>query len=425
VPRSIRILVGLGETAGYCAGLAEGLRAAGAAADHLNLGTDPMSYSGPPSGRLVRAVRWLGHRRRAGPGPRSAWVVVHRLAMAWLFLIALARYDAFIFRAGDSFFALRDLPLLRRLNKAVVIVFFGTDSRPSYLSGSEIASGQDGTEAAASTAAKRRMVARIERHATDIVCHPMSAQLHRRTFVAFLEVGIPRRRMAASAPMAHPGPVRFLHAPSRLHDKGTDLIERAVAAVSAEGIDVELRVLTGRPNAEILAAIAECDVVIDQLYSDTPMAALAAEAASLGRPAIVGGYGWEALRAMTSQESMPPAHLCRPEEIVDAIRRLATDAAYRADLGLRARRFLEDRWLPERVGRRYLTLLAGDAPAEWSWEPQRTTYVHGAGAPEDQLRASVARVLEACGTAGLHLEDKPHLVEALVGLAAEAEGVTT
>jgi hypothetical protein len=212
--------------------------------------------------------------------------------------------------------------------------------------------------------------------------------------------------------------VRFLHAPSRSGDKGTDRIRDAVDAVRASGVELELRVVTGRPNAEVLAAIRGCDVVIDQLYSDTPMAALAAEAAALGRPVIVGGYGWDALRAAAADEAPPPTHLCHPDELSEAIRLLATDAAYRTDLGRRARRFLETRWAAERVGERYLALLRGETPAAWWFDPAAVAYVHGAGAPAATIRASVRRVLEAAGPAGLHLDDKPHLVDRLLGLVS-------
>jgi glycosyltransferase involved in cell wall biosynthesis len=411
--------VGLGETAGYCALLAEGLRAAGADAHHLNLGADPMRYATETSSRLVRLARWLGARRRSGPGPRAAWAAVHRLVVAWLFLGAVRRYDAFILRAGDSFFALRDLPLLRRLGKRVVVIFFGSDSRPSYLNGAEIAAGQDGARAAAITGAKRRMVERTERHASLIVCHPMSAQLHRRPAVAFLAMGIPRRPDERPAPPPPAGgPVRFLHAPSRAHDKGTDRIRAAIEEARSAGANVDLRVVTGRPNAEVLAAIREADVVIDQPYSDTPMAARAAEAAAIGRPAIVGGYGWDALRAVEPEEHLPPTHRCHPDGLAEAIRRLADDEAYRLDLGRRARRFVEERWAPARVAERYLALLRGEIPDGWGFDPAAVGYVHGAGAHEDTVRAAVRRVLEAAGPEGLQLDGRPHLVERLLALVS-------
>ena len=411
--------MGLGETAGYCALLAEGLRAAGATADHLNLVGDPMRYSSASTARLVRVVGWLGARRRAGPGPRAVWAQVHRLALAWLFLDAVRRYDAFVLRAGDSFFALRDLPLLRRLGKTVIVVFFGSDSRPSYLNGAEIAAGVDGAAAARVTAAKRRMVERIERHATHVVCHSMSAQLHRRPAVAFLAMGIPRRLDRDPAPPPpSSGSVRFVHAPTRPDAKGTDRIRAAIGEARAGGLDVELRVVTGRPNAVVLAAVRDGDVVIDQLYSDTPMAALAAEAAALGRPAIVGGYGWDALRAAEGDDELPPTHRCHPDELADAVRRLATDAAYRRDLGARARRFVEERWEPRRVAERYLALIRGEAPPAWWFDPATVAYVRGAGASEGTIRASVGRVLEAAGPSGLCLDDRPHLVDGLLALVS-------
>ena len=410
----------MGETAGYCARLVDGLRAIGVRADHLNLGADPMSYADHGPGPRVRAVRWLAARRRSGPGPRAAWALVHRLAMAWFFIAAIVRYDAFVFRAGDSFFALRDLALLRRLGKRVVVVFFGSDSRPSYLNGAELAV-HEGAALAATSEAKRRMVERTERHASVIVCHVMSAQLHRRRAVRFLEVGIPRRAAPPDVPAPRgvpDGAVRFLHAPSRSVDKGTARVEAAVAALRAEGLAIELRIVTNVPNRAVLAAIAECDVVIDQLYSDTPMAALAAEAASLGRPAIVGGHGWEVLRAASEPGSLPPSHLCHPDELEDAIRRLATDHAYRTELGARARRFLEERWTPERVAERMLDIVAGDVPPGWWFEPADLAYPHGAGAPIEAVADGVRRVLDAAGPEGLQVGDKPALLERLLALVS-------
>lgn len=419
-PAAPRVLVGLGETAGYCARLTDGLRGVGVTADHLNLGADPMRYGDEAASPIVRLARWLAQRRRSGPGPRPVWAMLHRLTLVWLFLDAIRRYDAFVLRAGDSFFALRDLPLLRRLGKTVVVVFFGSDSRPSYLNGAEIRAGHDGATLASITAAKRRMVAVTERHATRVICHPMSAQLHRRPFVAFLEVGIPRRLPDLVPPPPAPGgPVRFLHAPSRDRDKGTDRVRAAVEAVAAEGIAVELRVVSGVSNAEVQVAIAESDVVIDQPYSDTPMAALAAEAAALGRPAIVGGHGWDELRAVTPPDAMPPTFVCRPDELADAVRRLATDQALRLDLGRAARRFVEERWTPQTVAERFLALIRGEAPAGWVVDPARVGYVLGAGAPAPEIREAVRRVLQAAGPPGLGVGDRPDLLDRLLALVSD------
>ena len=408
----------MGETAGYCSGLVVGFRALGLRADHLNLGPDPLGYGSAPPLR-ARIVRWLAARRRSGPGPRAAWTALHRAAMAGLLLHAIARYDAFVFRAGDSFLGLRDLALLRRLGKPVLVVFFGSDSRPSYLNGAEVARDPSGARLAAETDAKRRMVERIEREAGAIVCHVMSAQLHSRRSIAFLAIGIPRDAPTVAPPLPG-GPLRVLHAPSRTAGKGTELIQHAVDAVRADGVPIQLEVIGGRPNAEVLRSIAGCHFVIDQLYSDTPMAGFAAEAAGLGRPAIVGGLGWPELRAATPTEFLPPAHVCDPDELAASVARMATDDAHRTELGERARAFVSERWNPPAVAARIIDVLRGEIPAEWWFEPAAISYAGGAGMSAGAVEASVRAVIEAAGVSGLHVGDKPELERRLVELATPA-----
>lgn len=406
----------MGETAGWCTELVAGLRAIGVRADHLDLGPDPLGYSEPRPLR-AQAVRWLGERRRAGPGPRAVWTVLHRLGMSLLLVHALVRYDAFVFRAGDSFFNLRDLALLRRLGRPVLVIFFGSDSRPPYLNGAEIERHPTGAALAAETAARRRMVERIERDATAIVCHVLSAQLHARRSVAFLAVGIPRR--TADAPPPPVGPIRALHAPSRSAGKGTELIRRAVDAARAAGADVELEIVSGRPNHEVLAAISRCHFVIDQPWSDTPMAAFAAEAAARGRPAIVGGLGWNELLAATPSDLIPPSHLCHPDDLAEAVIRLATDHAYRMQLGERARAYVSTRWAPGSVADRVLRILSGETPREWAFEPRDVTAVSGAGLTEPGVAVAVRAVFEATGVGGLQVGDKPVLEGRLVAMATD------
>ena len=197
------------------------------------------------------------------------------------------------------------------------------------------------------------------------------------------------------------------------------MVREAVAAARVSGADVELVVVTGRPNREVLAAIASCDFVVDQVYSDTPMGGFATEAAARGRPAVVGGHGWDELRRVTSASALPPSHLCHPDELAEAIARLAADHVYRRKLGERARQFVETHWSPAAVARRFLALMSGDAPPHWTFDPASVDYVHGVGMSEPAVSASIRAVLEAQGTAGLHVEDKPHVERRLAELAAQ------
>jgi hypothetical protein len=417
---SPRVLVGLGETAGFCSQLVEGFRQLGVRADHLDLGPDVLGYTLAPRRRMVRLARRLSILRTGGRGPRIAWRTLHRLVLAYLFIEAALRYDAFVFRAGDSFFALRDLVLLRRLGKRVVVVFFGTDSRPSYMSGAEVKRGIRGHAAARATAAKRAVVQRIEASANTIVCHVLTAQLHSRPCVAFLQIGIPRRvpttppRPAANR---HGLPVRVLHAPSNRASKGTAAVVRAVERVQRRGINIELNVVSGVSNRDVLDAIDNCDFVVDAIHSDSPMAGFVAEAAARGRPAVIGGYGWDELARFTPQSIMPPSHPVHPDDLDEAIAKLASDLEYRLELGDRARRFVEERWNTSAVAERMLAVLTGSHPASWMFDPHDPVYPYGAGVSLPALRASIRSVLDADGAAGLQVNDKPGLERRLIEIA--------
>ena len=73
---------------------------------------------------------------------------------------------------------------------------------------------------------------------------------------------------------------RILHAPSNPNFKGTEEIRDTIKCLKNENIDFEYIEITNASNEKVLAELNACDLVIDQLYSDTPMATLAAEAAS-------------------------------------------------------------------------------------------------------------------------------------------------
>jgi hypothetical protein len=125
------------------------------------------------------------------------------------------------------------------------------------------------------------------------------------------------------------------------------------------------------------------------------------------------------LRAATPEDQLPPAHLCRPDELAEAIGHLATHAAERDALGDRARRFVAERWAARTVAERMLRILSGDVPEEWTFDPASVVHPLGAGLPEAGVAAATRAVLEAAGVGGLRVGDKPELERALVGLAGE------
>jgi hypothetical protein len=430
--------MGLVEVAGYYAALQKGFGELGIDATVVSLDSHPFGYSGGSPGRLrarltvalVRASHRAYVRRARTPRRDRArkiwWTLSHKVLAAAALLWAGLSYDVFIFSYRTSLDGLRDLPLLKLLRRKIIYVFHGSDSRPPYIDGALMLGGGVSVEQCIEFASRqKREIGIIERYADQIVNHPLSAHFHARPFVSFLSLGIPRDFAAPGAETGEDGPTarratRILHCPSHPEAKGTPEIRRAVASLRAKGHEIEFAEITGRPNAEVLAGIARCDFVVDQVYCDTPMAGFAAEAAFLGKPAVVGGYGAGAVRELLPAEAIPPTLYCSPGELEAAVERLILDADLRARLGEQARRYVEETWAPRRVAARFLRLISGDLPREWVCDPARVRYLHGFGLPEGEARRLVREVVERGGRGALQLSDKPELEELFVEFAGAA-----
>ena len=80
-------------------------------------------------------------------------------------------------------------------------------------------------------------------------------------------------------------PLRIFHAPNHKTIKGSRFIEQAVNELMKEGYPIELLLIQGKPNAEILEEIAKSDIVADQLIIGW-YAMFALEGLSLSKPVI-------------------------------------------------------------------------------------------------------------------------------------------
>lgn len=347
------------------------------------------------------------------------WKSLHWASLVPLFLWAAVRHDVFVYAFKSSFFEFRELALLRLLRKRIVFVFQGSDIRPSYIDGSEMAADREATieRCIHLTRRKRDALDRIERFAHTIVSLPTYSQLLRRPFVSFISIGIPYPIPDTPVVAPSDGLVRILHSPSHPEAKGTSRIRAAIEVLRAEGLPIDYVEITDQPNDRVLSALARCDFVVDQLYSDTPMSGFPTEAAAFGKPAVVGNWDWEAALEHLVPDDVPPTHRCHPDELEEAIRRLVVDADYRRNLGDRARRFVADRWSPHAVAARYVELFDSGAPQEWTCHPAEIRYVYGVGLEQDRVRALIRGVVDHAGVEALLVDDKPELRQRLLEFA--------
>jgi glycosyltransferase involved in cell wall biosynthesis len=429
----MRIFLGLTEVSGFFSRLKLGLDELGIPCEYMMLQKHRFAYDGgaaPPSigQRLIEACM-TGRLRGRNRGTRLsyfAWTGAMGICRLILLLWVIARFDVIVLGAGSSFFAFRELPLLRLFGKKVVYTLHGTDARPPYIDGFfdpaeyglaslEGVTMQDHhrmlAQAHAIVTRKRAQAVRtIERYASFVLCAPGYSHFLTRPYVNFYAVGLPTVAPRGLAPASHitDGQVRILHAPSQIIGKGTAGIRAAIEALIAEGLPIEYIEISGQPNAAVFNALQHCDFVVDQLYSDTPLASFPAEAALLGKPAIVGSYYCDRGPVDITFDHLPPSLWCHPEAIQDAIRLLVIDPTKRETLGRAAHAFVTARWTPSAVAGNLVRVLEGRAD-NWLIDPVNVENLTGIGLPEQVVREQVAAVIDYEGVPALGLSHNPAL----------------
>jgi glycosyltransferase involved in cell wall biosynthesis len=431
--RSRRVFLGLMEICGYYGALNRGLREIGVDAHFLDMGIDTYQYgNGERRHFLIEWVlyslgRFRATRSLSRLNPlRYLWTVVYLLSLFTLLGWLLTRFDVVVFKSGIGLFDNNaDIKLLKRFGKTVVFFYHGSDSRPPYINGGYK------TYAAEWLADRTRTIKRHlderERYADYVVDNPLAAHLHIEKVCAYQLIGNPvdtekiRKAMVVTADVQPSAAIRILHAPSAPEIKGTHLIRQAIANLRAKGYIIDYHEVTGVPNAVVMQEIRQADFIVDELYSDTHGAMLSLEAAALEKPSIVGGYGFRELDGYITSEARVPTVTCRAEDIEATIEKLLSDPEYRRVCGERAKEFAERYATPRSVAERFLTLVSGQAPASWFFDPSEISYFAGLGAPEDEIRGMLRAVLEEQGTQALCLDDKPAVLAGFVAYAGKCK----
>ena len=414
--RHPRIFLGLLEIAGYYSNLESGFRQLDIYARHIDAYGHSFHYKSHEINRYLKAVKFIGMRllstSDSRPIRKKVLIVIHKIILAPVFLWALLKFDVFIFGFGTSFFYFMDLPILKLFGKKVLYIFHGSDSRAPYIDGF--------VESIPNTAflhrlcsTKKKAITKIEKHTDAILSYPLYAHLNSKKIVNNLFIGLPVAVESATffthANSKSQESVRILHCPSNTAGKGTDIIRTSVDRLKKRGFNINYVEITNKPHSAVLSELVKCDFVIDQLYSDAPMAGFATEAAFFEKPAIVGGYGWEWVEEIYPPEILPPTSRCLPSQIEQAIERMIIDRDYRLRLGKKAYEFVSRMWRPSEVARKILCVAKGQTPEGWYYDPMQIRYIYGAGISKRNLQKRINELIISEGLSALCIEDKPDL----------------
>lgn len=424
----LRVFIGSVEISGIAEALADGMRTFDVDAQVVLGFPHPFKYGTKTASVLVKVWQRIGAARMATTRdrmPLKILLVVAHSIWAWLVLMSvIARYDVFIFIFGQTITNTAfELWLLKRLGKKIIFVYVGSDSRPPYMDGALFpgpATGQLPSSATLLRSVNRckRRIKLHERYADYLVNSSSTAHFHERPYINWFALGIPKTLTTStqipSRQTLSAANVRILHCPSHPLAKGTAEITDTIERLRRKGYSIELVKIQGLPNEVVLQELALCDFIVDQLYSDTPMAAFATEAAFFGKPAVVGGYFADSIKQYFNLIDIPPSLFVSPNDLESAIERLVVDSPYRLQLGEQARQFVLTRWSPKAVAGRYLQLINDDVPSQWWCDPAVVRYLSGCGLPEERARQLVALLVSRFGPSSLQVQDKPWLEAALV-----------
>lgn len=150
------------------------------------------------------------------------------------------------------------------------------------------------------------------------------------------------------------GRIRVVSAPTNRELKSTAQLIAAVRHLQGEGLPLDLELIEGRTNLEVLTAKATADIVFDQtMYG---YGCNAVEAWGMGVPVIAGADDWT-LAAMRKAWGGLPFYEATDATIADAIRALAQSKDLRAEWGARGlahvRRYHDEKPALERLAKLY------------------------------------------------------------------------
>jgi len=302
------------------------------------------------AGDVVAALRRLGHdaelwedREEAFGRPADRMFGRDLGAKAALALVeeAAGRFDILHFHFARSLVPrglaelppFRDLPVYRALGRRVFFTFHGSDIRieriframSPWAAQVPPGPGADDDRVEQSIEVMRTYADRLFVTSVNYLEYvPDAAYLPRVIdLAAWPELPVAQRER----------PV-VVHAPTRRDRKGTDQILADLEALRAEGLEFDLRLLEGLPHLAVREALANADVLVDNI--------------------VAGAYGIVSLEAMACSKvtvanvsgAVARAHPDAPVVPVDpstfrgTMRRLLGDPAERTELALRGRPFV-------------------------------------------------------------------------------------
>ena len=324
------------------------------------------------------------------------------------FKSCINRYDVFIFSYSTSFYPdYRDLEILKANGKMVIHFFHGSDSRPPYMNGA-IMSRENGLTIDNCYELTKEMVAKIakiETYADYIISGPGSGQFFSKPYINSFNIGIPFDMEPLNRlDIPKQGPIKILHSPSNPEAKGTLEIQRVINKLKSEGFELELEIIEGKPNKVVLETIKNSHLIIDQIYTDTPVAGFAVESIANGTPVIVCGYFSQWYNENTQGRNLPPALFVHPDDFEKTLKQMLEFPDEYYKILDQTRDYLKIQWSRKAVASKFQKLFDNTPHEKWIIQPNDVDYIEGLGMSRPRLKDVMVQIREKYGDQGFMLD---------------------
>lgn len=299
---------------------------------------------------VTNAFDW-NLKRLAEKGPVARFplarfkVSLLRLFLSW----ALLRYDIFHYFAdrgvlppdGRYGIGAFELDVLRRAGKRLYVFAYGADVRTREktlaLGGWNFCRdcSDPGKYCLCDDRSGEAILKRISDSATATVAlGDMLAYLPGARHIAYWPID--HERMTYVGVRNHEGPLRIVHAPNHMHFKGTRYLEEALARLKARNVELELVIVSGVPNEEVLKLIAEADILADQFIGGA-YGYTALEGLARGKPVLT----YVRDRSLTIAPEECPFINATPDTLEDVLTWCVHNRALLPQIGRQGRSYVE------------------------------------------------------------------------------------
>ncbi len=356
---------------------------------------------------------------------RNWWYFLQMWDILYIFFYVLFKYDSFIYIFGHGMFFYNkylskieelEFLILKIFRKKMIMLLCGSDSRAPYCNGAIYYRNVERLYLETQKKAKR--VRMLEKYMT-LIDVPASSHFHTKPYLIYNCIGvIVDEKERVHIEKRDNNKITILHAPSEKRVKGTEVIRTILKEIKEEGYEFEYIEVSGVAHNIVLEKIAISDIVIDQLYSDTPMAGLALEASINGIPVVVGGYYAEKYKNILPQP-IPPTVYCKPEEIKEKIIYLLEHEDERKRIGYEEKEYVENYCFSTISANKFLKIFDNSYPKEWVMNPDNNDYIWGGGADKKLVTAEIIRLIDHYGPESLCLDKSSILYKKYIQLYNE------